>query len=81
MKQPKERAAHMEYKRISIDTSKHVFTIHGVDEAERPALRRDLRRSQMEKFFGKLERNYPPPLPGYGIHTFFLLFELGSDSR
>ncbi|WP_287787880.1 IS110 family transposase [Acidiphilium sp.] len=45
----------MEYKRISIDTSKHVFTIHGVDEAERPALRRDLRRSQVEAFFAKLE--------------------------
>src|ERR1700721_42647 len=30
----------MEFKRISIDTSKHVFTIHGVDEQERPILRR-----------------------------------------
>ena len=45
----------MAYKRISIDTSKHVFTIHGVDEVERPVLRRDLRRSQVEAFFAKLE--------------------------
>jgi transposase len=44
----------MEIKRISIDTSKHVFTLHGVDEGDRPALRRELRRSQVEGFFGKL---------------------------
>ena len=44
----------MEYKRIAIDTSKHVFTIHGVDQQERPVLRRELRRSQVEPFFAKL---------------------------
>jgi transposase len=44
----------MEYRRISIDTSKHVFTVHGVDEKERPVLRRELRRSQVEPFFAKL---------------------------
>src|SRR5271156_5587532 len=44
----------MEFKRIAIDTSKYVFTIHGVDQQERPALRRDLRRSQVEPFFAKL---------------------------
>jgi transposase len=43
----------MELKRIAIDTSKHVFTLHGVDQAERPVLRRDLSRSQMESFFAK----------------------------
>lgn len=43
----------MKYKRIAIDTSKHVFTLHGVDEQERPVLRRELRRSQVETFFGK----------------------------
>ncbi len=36
-----ERAARMKFKRIAIDTSKHVFTIHGVDEQERPVLRRE----------------------------------------
>lgn len=44
----------MEYKRIAIDTSKHVFTLHGVDDQERPVLRRELRRAQMEAFFAKL---------------------------
>lgn len=44
----------MEFKRIAIDTSKHVFTIHGVDGQERPALRREVRRSQVEAFFAKL---------------------------
>ena len=52
--QTNERAAQMEYRRISIDTSKHVFTIHGVDQQEHPVLRRDLRRTQMEPFFAKL---------------------------
>jgi transposase len=28
--------------------------VHGVDEAEQPVLRRQVRRSEMEKFFGKL---------------------------
>jgi transposase len=45
----------MHYKRIAIDTSKHVFTLHGVDEQERPMLRRELRRNQMESFFAKQE--------------------------
>jgi len=43
----------MEFKRIAIDTSKHVFTVHGVDQAERAVLRRNLSRSQMEGFFAK----------------------------
>ena len=41
------------YKRISVDTSKHVFTNHGFDEAERAVLRCELRRSQMEGFCAK----------------------------
>jgi transposase len=45
----------METKRISIDTSKHVFTIHGVGQREHPVLRREIRRSQFESFFAKLE--------------------------
>jgi transposase len=43
----------MKFKRIAIDTSKHVFTLHGVDEQERPVLRRELKRGQMESFFAK----------------------------
>ena len=44
----------MKYKRIAIDTSKHVFTLHGVDEHERPTLRRNLKRAEVETFFSKL---------------------------
>jgi transposase len=40
--------------RIGLDTSKHVFQIHGVDENEQPALRRQLRRQDAVKFFAKL---------------------------
>jgi transposase len=45
----------MELKRIAVDTSKHCFTLHGVDAADRVVLRRDLRRGQVEAFFAKLE--------------------------
>jgi len=44
----------MEFKRLSIDTSKHIFTLHGVDEQDHVTLRRELRRGQIEAF-----------LPGY----------------
>src|SRR5437660_715578 len=40
--------------RIGLDTSKHVFQVHGIDENEQPVLRRQLRRSEVEKFFAKL---------------------------
>jgi len=42
-------------KRIAIDTSKYVFTVHGVDEAECVVLRRELKRSQVAVFFAKQE--------------------------
>jgi transposase len=40
--------------RIGLDTSKHVFQIHGADENEQPVLRRQLRRGEVTKFFAKL---------------------------
>jgi transposase len=40
--------------RIGLDTSKHLFQIHGVDETETPVLRRQVRRGEVEKFFAKL---------------------------
>src|SRR5260221_7022806 len=40
--------------RIGLDTAKHVFQVHGVDENEQTVLRRQLRRSEMKKFFGRL---------------------------
>lgn len=44
----------MELKRVAIDTSKSVFTLHGVDAQDHPVLRRDLRRAQVERFFTEL---------------------------
>ena len=38
----------MKVKRIAIDISKHAFTLHGVDDQERPVLRRDLKRAEVE---------------------------------
>lgn len=40
--------------RIGMDTSKHVFQLHGVDGTERVVLRRQLRRGAMVKFFSEL---------------------------
>jgi len=37
-----------------MDTSKHFFQLHGVDTAERPMLRRKLRRNEVLGFFAKL---------------------------
>lgn len=45
----------MEFKRVAIDTSKSVFTLHGVDAQDRPVLRRDLRRSQLVPYFAELK--------------------------
>ncbi len=42
-----------EFTRIGVDTSKAVFTLHGIDAAERPVLRTNLRRAQMIPFFRK----------------------------
>ncbi len=46
--------------RIGMDTSKHIFQLHGVDAAERPILRKRLGRKQMVAFFAKL----PPTMVG-----------------
>ncbi|MGN6210396.1 MAG: IS110 family transposase [Rhizobiaceae bacterium] len=40
--------------RIGMDTSKHVFQLHGVNGAEEVVLRRQMRRTEMIKFFEKL---------------------------
>src|SRR5947207_6813744 len=46
--------------RIGMDTSKHIFQLHGVDAAEQPVLRKRLRRRQVVAFFAKL----PPTVIG-----------------
>lgn len=40
--------------RIGMDTSKHIFQLHGVDAAEQPVLRKRLRRKEVAAFFAKL---------------------------
>ena len=40
--------------RIGLDTSKHVFQVHGVDESEQPVVRRQIRRQSVARFFAKL---------------------------
>ncbi|GAC1575026.1 MAG: IS110 family transposase [Sphingomicrobium sp.] len=40
--------------RIGMDTSKHVFQLHGVNELEQVVLRRKLRRKEMITFFEKI---------------------------
>src|SRR5438067_13871059 len=42
--------------RIGMDTSKHIFQLHGVNAAEAPVLRKKLRRKEMVTFFEKLAR-------------------------
>ncbi len=43
-----------QYKRVAIDISKAVFTLHGVDENDQPSVRVNLRRGQLLSFFRKL---------------------------
>jgi len=43
-----------QFSRIGMDTSKHIFQLHGVDAAETPVLRKKLRRKEMVTFFEKL---------------------------
>src|SRR6202171_1227495 len=43
-----------------MDTSKHIFQLHGVDATEQVVLRRKLRRNQVLEFFAKL----PPTVIG-----------------
>jgi len=40
--------------RVGMDTSKHVFQLHGVNAAEAVVLRKKLRRKEMVAFFEKL---------------------------
>ena len=43
-----------EFKLIAMDTSKHVFTLHGLDAGGRTVLRLELTRAKVEAFFEKL---------------------------
>lgn len=43
-----------DYKLVAIDTSKAVFTLHCVGQADQPILRLNLRRPRLIPFFKKL---------------------------
>jgi transposase len=68
--------------RIGMDTSKHIFQLHGVNAAEEPVLRKKLRRQGMLAFF----TNLPPTVVGIvacsGSHRWArLLGALGHEVR
>ncbi len=43
----------MELKRIAVDTSKSVFTVHGIDAQDQPVLRRNFSRSAFEAYMAR----------------------------
>jgi len=68
--------------RIGLDTSKAVFTLHCVDEADQVVLRLNLRRAELLRYFRKL----PPTMVameacGSSHHWARKLSELGHDVR
>ncbi|MEK7244939.1 MAG: IS110 family transposase [Pseudomonadota bacterium] len=68
--------------RIGVDTSKSIFLVHGVDAAERPVLRKKLRRGDVERFFAAL----PPTVIGLEAcgaahHWARVLRGLGHEAR
>jgi transposase len=40
-----------------LDTSKHVFQLHGVNAGEKPVLRKKMRRKEMRRLFHDLPAN------------------------
>jgi transposase len=71
-----------QYKRIAIDTSKSVFTLHGIDHSDQPTLRLNMSRARLLTFFRKL-----PPTEivmeacGAAYHWARELTELGHGVR
>src|SRR5262247_4114502 len=47
-------AVHMQISTIGLDIAKNVFQVHGIDATEKVVVRRQLRRSQVIKFFEAL---------------------------
>ena len=50
----------MQIATIGLDIAKHVFQVHGIDAQEKVVVRKQLRRSQVLRFFEEL----PPCLVG-----------------
>jgi transposase len=68
--------------RIGLDTSKHVFQVHGVDGSERVVLCRQLNRSQVAKLFASLAPTVVGlEACGASHHWARVLGELGHEVR
>jgi transposase len=68
--------------RVGLDTSKHVFQVHGVDGLEQALLQRQLSRGQVEKFFAGLAPTVVGlEACGASHHWARVLTELGHDVR
>jgi hypothetical protein len=52
--QPRPEPSMTQYKHIAIDTSKVVFTLHGIAHTDRPVPQIERRRGRMVEFFKKL---------------------------
>lgn len=68
--------------RIGMDTSKHIFQLHGVDAAERLVLRKKLRRKQVVEFFSGLAKTVVGLEACGGAHYWArVLGELGHEVK
>ena len=68
--------------RIGLDTSKHVFQVHGVDRSEQVVERRQLSRGQVEKYFASLSPTVVGlEACGASHHWARVLRELGHEVR
>jgi len=68
--------------RIGMDTSKRIFQLHGVDQAEQPVLRKKLRRREMMAFFERLPATQVAiEACGSAHHWGRLLGAMGHDVR
>ena len=70
-----------EITRIAIDTSKSVFTLHGVDALGRAVLRRNVRRQDMVKFFTRPPLEIAMEACGGSHHWGRVLHALGHSVR
>ncbi len=69
-----------EIMRIAVDTSKNVFTLHGVDAEGRMVLRRNLRRPEMERFSERHPR-FEVVLDALAQHGVSLLAPAGGNGH
>jgi len=68
--------------RIGVDTSKHIFQLHGVNAVEQPVLRKKLRRREVAGYFAKLAPTVVAIEASTGAHDWArLLSAMGHQVR